>query len=395
MGISKARSETEMQFSIVSRQVIPNWVDTNDVPNWTKGTIYLETASKKTKAKLLIVGRDQHFQSTISAIFCDWTRNNHYSNQYAIFPSNDLKDALNIFNTVHPDLVIIADNLVDGGDLCDFIRSSEEARHTGIIFFETEEKGKSSVEALELGADDYITRNKEPRETLARASAVIRLKKMTDELRSANHKLEVLSYTDDLTGLYNMRFLQNFIQDAALKCRIYQESYSIVMIDLDNFKSINDTTNHLIGSFIISEVGKLLRLTSIFGKNACIARYGGDEYIAVVPTKDIKSIENMANNFRDLIKKATFQKDGFELKITSSIGVCYVEPGFSGDPNNAIICADLMLYKSKGQGRDQVNSLTLGDSVDFNHICRTHLIDRDPSGKNNNISRFNNIKILK
>ena len=342
-----------------------------------------------------MVGENTFFQKRINHLFCEWARENHHKTHFGIFPQDSLKGALTSFETDHPDLVVVANDFKHSKNLCDHIRGSEDARHTGIIFFETDKPGLSSIESLEVGADDFVSKTKDKREILARALAVIRLKGMTDELRKANHRLEILSHTDELTGLYNMRYLENYMQEAVKDCQNNMESFGVVMVDLDSFKSINDNTNHLVGSFIISEVGKLLRLTGVFGERSCIARYGGDEYIAVVKCENASALKAQAEHLRKLLKEAVFQKDGFEIKITLSIGACFVEKGYKGDGNNAVKVADLMLYKSKENGRDQVNISTLGNDVDFDHICRAHLVNRDASRKDNHVTRFNYIKVLK
>ena len=152
---------------------------------------------QKRKAKLLIVGCNKKFQERISSIFC--TANNPSSNKvrFALFPKKTLEEALKAFYEEHPDLVAISDDFENGEELCTTIRGSEDARHTGIMVFESGSKGRSSIECLERGADDFISTSKSKREVLARAYAVIRLKVMTDELRHANHRLQVLSHTDE------------------------------------------------------------------------------------------------------------------------------------------------------------------------------------------------------
>ena len=354
----------------------------------------MEAEVKFSRIKVLSIG-EPTFQDRINELFNNQARKPGHRIRYALFEKSSLEESLECFSSDHPDLVVISDSFQDSTVVCQTIRNSEDARHTGIIVFESLNCGRESVEFLEQGADDFISTKLEPREVLARASSVVRLKKMTDELRHANHRLEILSFTDDLTGLYNMRYLQNVLTEQVVKCRDQHEAFGVVMMDLDKFKSINDKTNHLVGSFIISEVGKLLRLTSVFGERASIARYGGDEYIAIVPCGTSQELVDMGNTLRHIISTAVFHKDGFELRLTASIGICFVQPGFQGDANDPVKCADLMLYKSKGDGRDRVSMEILESNGTFQDIA----LDQNQTGsdheaQNKDAARYNYIKVV-
>src|SRR5690606_14908196 len=148
-----------------------------------------------------------------------------------------------------------------------------------------------AVECLESGADDLVRSTTTDREILARTNAVLKLKAMTDELRSANHRLHQLSYTDELTGLNNMRTLNGKYSKAVKRCLDGESGLGVIMMDLDNFKNVNDSTNHLMGSHVISEVGKLIRGSGILGEEDCAARFGGDEYVIFTLDKDVEGVK--------------------------------------------------------------------------------------------------------
>ena len=305
-------------------------------------------------------------------------------------------EAFKLFKTNHPDLVLISlgEKSADGHSLCRKIREHEEQRHTGIIFYLRTERlinPISAVECLELGADDFVTDDISSRELIARVNAVLRLKAMTDELRSANHRLEILSLTDDLTGMHNMRSFNAEYQNMLTACKEGRHGIGIVLWDLDHFKEINDRSNHLVGSFIISEIGKLIRFSQVLGPNACLARYGGDEYISCLPIHDPTILMKRADNLRKMIEGSSFKKETYKIKITASVGACWVEPFvFNGQSDDPIKAADVMLYRSKAEGRNRVNGMILRYPVDLNHVGRTHLIDWDACGNDDNISRSDN-----
>jgi len=314
--------------------------------------------------------------------------------RYQIIRCRCLDNALQIFKRKHPDVVII--NLSQVGkrsfELCRLIRQQEEQRHTGIIFYQGSSVHSQllPVHCLEAGGDDYIENKASDREIVARVSTLYRFKIMTDELRSANHKLKILSLTDELTGLHNMRSFNIEYGKILKSCQQEQTGFGVIMLDLDRFKQINDRTNHLVGSYVIGEVGRLLGQATVINAKAIAARYGGDEYIICVPAENAKQVWAMAELLRDLLLRAVFEKDGYSLTVTTSIGISWVEPGFDGKSDDPIKAADVMLYRSKTNGRNQISGMVLRYPVDFDHIGRSHLIDRDSGSDNHNVPRIYN-----
>lgn len=363
----------------------------------------MNQACQRFKAKLLVVGPDasfhRHIQKTFLGKSIKIDLKSGTEMGYAVYWAKSFAETLISFGKIHPDLLLVSSQTPEITKLITHIRATEDQRHTGIIVCEDgdlHQQQLGSLEAFDLGVDDYIDQNKSLGETIARTAATIRLKIMTDELRQANHRLEVLSNTDDLTGLYNMRYFEKFYQNLlASRQSGHPAAFAIVMMDLDRFKSINDNTNHLVGSYIIGEVGKLLRLSRVFGPEACVARYGGDEYIVAMPCDSQAELSKKAESMRQLLDTAKFERDDFEITITASIGGCFVRPNFAGDDNDPIKAADLMLYKSKADGRNKVSLTALGDAIDFDHIRRDHFVHGEASGNNNGVPRFNYIKVLK
>lgn len=314
--------------------------------------------------------------------------------------ANSASSAQQIIKDLHPDLVVIAlhGQVTEYAELCRMIRQKDERRHTGIIFLANGDKvphERLAVECLEMGADDFVLTQASVREILARIQVVLRMKVMTDELRSVNHRLEVLSMTDELTDLHNMRSFN--VEYAALLTQVKEgkTGAAVMMMDLDYFKQVNDQNNHLMGSFVISQVGKLLKYSQVFGPQACMARYGGDEYIACLPAHNPEEVLQAAEKLRLIIGSAQFKKDKAMVQITASIGVGFVEAGFDGKADDVIKAADVMLYRSKAQGRNCVSGMILRYPVDFDSIGRAHLIEGNTGSDDHEIPGLNNLKISK
>ncbi len=283
--------------------------------------------------------------------------------------ADSVEQAMALFRERHPDLLLISTAQLDqlGLELAMRVRAAEGTRHTGIVFVDHRPKddGTLSVECLEMGADDFLRQGATAAEVMARLRAVLRLKAMTDELRSANHRLSVLSLTDELTGLANMRHFNQGFAESVRKCRRDRVSLGVIMIDLDHFKSVNDTTNHLIGSHMLVQVGQLIRQCPALGKGALAARYGGDEFVIVCEAGSVTEIKAKAEALRQAIARATFERDGCQLRITASLGCAFVPKGFRGRAEDIVKVADLMLYKSKNDGRNRVSALPMKYPMDL------------------------------
>jgi diguanylate cyclase (GGDEF)-like protein len=237
------------------------------------------------------------------------------------------------------------------------------------------------VQCLELGADDFIRHGCSSEEIIARMRAVLRLKEMTDKLRTANHHLKILSRTDELTGLENMRsFTRRYAGMLGAVKSEGTRGLGVIMLDLDHFKSVNDSTNHLMGSFVLSEIGVLIRQSNIFPDGAS-ARYGGDEFVFAWHCDSLDAIIAKAQDIRKMIESHKFERDGASVQLTASIGVAFVAKGFGGRSDDVIKAADLMLYRSKNSGRNQVNGMILKYPVELERGAADELAARPAAKK--------------
>jgi diguanylate cyclase (GGDEF)-like protein len=281
-------------------------------------------------------------------------------------------EAVHLFDEQHPDLFIINSAIsgIGSKEICRWIRANESERHTGIIVI-AEEQGdedKLSVECLTQGADDFLRITYTPEELLARLNTVLRLKFMTDDLRRANFKLRMLTLTDELTGMANMRCFRDHYARTVHRCSNRETGLAVIMLDLDHFKQVNDSLNHLVGSFVLGEAGKMIREARVIGTGDLAARYGGDEFIICCEVSEITYAIHKAMALRELIEGTTFQHDGFSVRLTASIGVAWVKPGFKGPKNDLIKLADAMLYRSKHLGRNRVSSMELRYPINFDFV---------------------------
>ncbi len=167
-------------------------------------------------------------------------------------------------------------------------------------------------------------------------------------------KMEHLSVTDDLTGLHNVRYLNGFLYRELKRCRRYNLPVSVVFLDMDGFKTVNDRFGHLAGSQTLTEVGQVLQRT--VREIDMVARYGGDEFVLILPQTGTRGAAIIAERIREAIAEATFLGDiGLQVRLTASLGVAsFPEQGTTRD--ELIHQADAAMYRVKESGKNGVLS---------------------------------------
>ncbi len=164
-------------------------------------------------------------------------------------------------------------------------------------------------------------------------------------------RIQELSITDDCTGLFNARHLYTLLDEEMAQIQMRgRRPFSLIFIDLDHFKSVNDTHGHLIGSRLLAEVGSLMK-RSIGPANAAF-RYGGDEFVAFLPGANKDHAKQIAHNFWSQLREAHFMTGAnMDMRVHGSFGLATFPE--DGDTLQAIIkSADTMMYQAKAQGRD-------------------------------------------
>ncbi|MGB9811424.1 MAG: GGDEF domain-containing protein [Dictyoglomus turgidum] len=167
------------------------------------------------------------------------------------------------------------------------------------------------------------------------------------DLSNLNRKLEELSIKDDLTGLYNRRKMDQELEKCLYIWERYNRPFSIIIIDIDDFKKINDTYGHLIGDMVLEKISKIIREN--IRKSDIASRWGGEEFLILLPETNLQNATLVAEAFRRKIEEANF---GIDEKITVSVGVANIENNESID--SLIQRADKNLYKAKESGKNKV-----------------------------------------
>lgn len=270
---------------------------------------------------------------------------------YKIAIANNGAQAVSIASQIRPDLILLDVMMpgLNGFETCQKIKEIEEIKKIPIIFLTAKSEIEDIVNGFKAGAVDYITKPFNIYELKARVKTHIELKISKDLLEESNIKLEKLSITDGLTGLYNHRYIVDLTSRLIEEAKRYKQALSVSMIDIDNFKSINDTYGHPLGDEV------LIKLASTFEekvrKTDYAGRYGGEEFLIVLKHTDISGAIDVIERIRSSIENLKWQKK--DLKITISSGV-YQRT--DEDTSLLISKADQLLLKAKKNGKNRVES---------------------------------------
>jgi diguanylate cyclase (GGDEF)-like protein len=276
-----------------------------------------------------------------------------------ILQAKDGKEALDTIKTQKITLVICDLYLPDmtAYDILEDTYKDDKFKSLPFVIMTGKYTDDDLKKLLEKGANDFLRKPFSVIEFLARIKTQLRLKNAFDEqkrlnnmLSFLNEKLEELSIKDELTGIYNRRFLIEFLEKQIQKANRYNNKFSLLLFDIDNFKKINDIYGHLTGDAVIKHVTSLIALN--IRESDIIGRFGGEEFVVILLESDIIGGASAGEKLRSVIENTPLILEGNSLNVTVSVGVSEHENGI--DVDNVIEKADVALYKAKNSGKNKV-----------------------------------------
>jgi two-component system cell cycle response regulator len=262
-------------------------------------------------------------------------------------------DALNLLNEHHYDVIIVSLNLAseDGLRLCSHFKSNERSRSVPILMMAAEDDMGRIVQGLDMGAHDYILRPLDRSELLARVRTQIRRRRFQQRLRSTYEVSLSMALTDSLTGLHNRRYLETHLEKLIDKNTRSRKSLAVMLLDIDHFKTVNDTYGHNVGDQILQQFAS--RLKRALRSFDLVARYGGEEFVVILPDVSEERAHMVGDRIRRTIADTPFTCDIPEghLNITTSIGGIIIRS--RKHPVDSVLeRADKCLYQAKNSGRN-------------------------------------------
>lgn len=281
------------------------------------------------------------------------------SRDHRVAVENDPQEALFKAAEGGFDMAIVSLALTghDGLRLCSQLRSLDRTRLLPLLVLVGPDDEARLMRALDLGVNDYLTRPIDKNEMLARVRTQIRRKRYADRLRDSVQQTIEMAITDGLTGLYNRRYFERHLATLVEQAADRGRPLSLLILDIDHFKAINDSFGHAAGDAVLVEFSRRLRGAVRGIDLAC--RYGGEEFVVAMPDTDSALAYLVGERLRLKICSEPFviAPDVDPATVTVSVGVSSMESP-EDTPKVLVERADVALYQAKRTGRNRVLSAT-------------------------------------
>jgi two-component system, cell cycle response regulator len=306
----------------------------------------LESAQPRISCqRVLIAEDDAMFRKILQSWLQGWS--------YQVTVAEDGTKAWEILQQEGPPELLILDWVmpgVDGTELCRRIRERQRGPYQYILLVTAKDDKQDVVRGLEAGADDYLTKPFDRSELRARLRVGRRILTLQDDLIQAREELRFQATHDVLTGIWNRGALLDLLQRELQRASRTQSSTGLLMLDLDHFKNINDTYGHLTGDVVLKEVAN--RISRVVRSYDLVGRYGGEEFLIVLPSCDKNQVKNSAERIRTCVADAPILAASSEISVTVSIGGTVANEGVTAG-KGPLAAADAALYQAKNAGRNR------------------------------------------
>jgi two-component system cell cycle response regulator len=246
---------------------------------------------------------------------------------------------------------------MDGVEVCRRIRSRQDGAYTYVLLLTARDGHRDVLEGLEAGADDYLTKPFDPEELRVRLRTGKRILDLENRLLAAQVSLAFEAAHDSLTELWNHRAILESLQRELVRAAREHTSLGVVLLDVDHFKQVNDRHGHLAGDDVLREVSR--RMQASVRSYDGVGRYGGEEFLVILPTCSAAEALEKAEQIRRVIADQPFQTCDGPLRITASLGALGSAAGLYQDPSALLQAVDAALYRAKDAGRNCVKAAPL------------------------------------
>jgi two-component system cell cycle response regulator len=273
--------------------------------------------------------------------------------RFVTFFAQNGREAIQLVSANQPAVLITNWEMPDltGLELCQQIRS-DKGSYTYIILLTSNGDKDQIIEGLDNGADDYLTKPFHAGELLARVAVGCRVTELHRQVQAKNRLLEELALTDPLTGLPNRRALVEWGTRELESAARHGFGFWTVLMDLDNFKRVNDTYGHKAGDAVLKRFSEVLK-TSTRASNIC-GRLGGEEFVLVLSHIGQSEVFIAVERLRQCFEREVFNFNGEVVKVTASFGISGLQLGINPGFDDLLRQADVALYRAKHAGKNRV-----------------------------------------
>ena len=280
---------------------------------------------------------------------------------YTVTKATNANDAFSLVESFQPDLVLTDHDMPGFSGLEMLKELRKQHNYTAVIFVSARGESNLVAQALTEGADDYIRKPFRLEELFARVEATLRVHALHKELKEANRNLQGEVDRDYLTELYNMRTMYDRIEFELKRAKRFQRPVACIMMDMDHFKTVNDFNDHLFGSFVLKEVGDIIK--GNMREIDFAARYGGDEFLLVLTETALEGVKSFCERLRQAIEAYRFDNGVNHMHLTSSMGFALTDGQEGVTAKELVRRADHALYDAKEKGRNRFSEYVHGVTV--------------------------------
>lgn len=286
---------------------------------------------------------------------------------YHVRATPSSKQALVTATSNPPDLILLDVMMpeMNGYELCRKLREEKATREIPILFLSAMSEPDAKIKGFVCGGQDYIAKPFDPYEVVARVEThinfrrtklklektIVDLRNVVMEKEQLVKQLEIMAHTDGLTGVNNRSRFFSLAEHEFNGCRRYNQPLSILMMDIDHFKKLNDTYGHAAGDFVLKETA--FSISKILRKADVLARYGGEEFIAMLPMSPLAQTRVVAERIIEIVESMPLEFNCQILSTTISIGASELLPEDTKIAD-VIERADKALYSAKNNGRNML-----------------------------------------
>lgn len=279
---------------------------------------------------------------------------------YVVHTADGGSEALKALHRLSPSIVVSDLNMpeMNGLDLCRHIRERASHGYVYIVLLTARAEEKDILAGLDAGADDYLSKRSSAAMFTARLRTAKRVLALEHSLKDALEKKRQLAMSDSLTGVFNRRYLMKHLSRELKRAQRFGGDVSLLLLDVDHFKDINDTYGHATGDLVLKKITQQIARCLQRETDWC-ARLGGDEFVVVLEGTKIPQANICAESVRKAISSEAVDTPLGPAHFTVSVGVGGLEDLAAGDSatvQSLLGRADSHMYASKAQGRNRITS---------------------------------------
>lgn len=302
---------------------------------------------EKDLKKKILIAEDDPISRRLLEVFL-----NRWGYDVAVAASGT--EALDLLDQIDAPRLAVLDWMMpglEGVQVCRKIRERKDRPYVYILLLSARAQKEDLLLGLESGADDYLTKPFDAPELRARLHVGQRILQLQDGLMAAGAELLFRATHDSLTGISNRGVILDILRREHSRQVREGGSFGIVLLDVDHFKSVNDTYGHLCGDAVLQEVVR--RVTSTVRAYDTVGRYGGEEFLIVAPSSGAEGILRLSERVRLAIEATPIKTDAGEISVTISLGLAVSSEAAPLDPKLMLSTADEALYRAKADGRNR------------------------------------------